>query len=207
MMQPIRSGLSSPSLSRRIITAGSISLLLYVGVTVLAYVALPDGFLRGRNPLQGWDESESTLILAGQIFVFNLISVVIIALASLFGSRKEGESNYFSTGYVVYFTLITLNAVTLGTWSFSIESEAPSLLDRLLGMADITARSGLWEMVGQMVTTCALAHIALVRTTGRATLTRNFRDVRVPKPERIAVFIGLVLMLAGAIIEGIAINR
>lgn len=181
-------------------------LVLFVGVTVLSHVLLPEGLLRGRNPLQGWEESGSTATLAAQIFVYNLVSVAMIALASLFASRKDDRSAYLSAGYLAFFVLVTANAVTLGTWSFSLGGEPAALLTRVAGMFQVWRRSGLWEMSGQLLVTCALARAAVVRTTGRTTETRSLREARPSRPELVTVAVGLALMLAGAIIESLAIH-
>lgn len=205
-MSAVRGKLSSNSLAERIVFSAVLMIVLFISVAVFSHHLLPEAVLRNGNPLQSWEESGRTIILAGQIFFYNLISVVIIMLASLFGSRSDTESNYLSTGYLAFYTLVTMNAIALGTWSFSHGNDSPPLIERLTGMMDIVHRSGLWEMTGQLLITCALAHMALVRTTGKATTTRHIRDTRLAPPERTAVAIAIILMLAGAIIESIAIN-
>jgi hypothetical protein len=57
-----------------------------------------------------------------QIFFYNMLSIILIFSGSLFGTRKEDEQDYLSLGYLAFFATICINAITLGTWSFSVES-------------------------------------------------------------------------------------
>ena len=88
-MAHFREKLSSDNLKERIFWASIFFLLLFFGVTVLSFYLLPEGLLKNKNPLQSWEPSESTLILTLQIFFYNLLSVLIIVLAGLFGTKKE----------------------------------------------------------------------------------------------------------------------
>lgn len=100
-----------------------------------------------------------------------------------------------------------INAIVLGTWSFSAtDQSAIPLLDRIIGTFDIIHRAGLWEMMGQLTIVSALAHIAIILTYGKTTIMHKFKDIKLFKSEKIACLIGLILMLMGAIIESIAIN-
>ena len=206
MITIIRHRLSDYSLCRRIVAPALIATVVFVFVTLASHWLLPSGVLRDRNPLQSWDESPNAAKLAVQIFAYNQISVVIIVIGSLFANRRDGEEWYFSTGYLAFFTLVGMNAVTLGTWSFAVETDEPPVIDRLVGMLDIIHRSGLWEMAGQLLITCACAHIALVRSTGSNTCTRSFREMHMAPSEKGAIAVGVLLMLTGAIIESIAIS-
>jgi len=134
-----------------------------------------------------------------------MLSVLVIALGSLFGTKKEGEVNYFSNGYLAFFTLICINGVVLGTWSFSMKSEPVSLPGRILRTFDFAHRAGLWEMMGQLLIACSAAHIATVLTNGKRPMTRKIGDIRLSRPERIAFIIEIILMLIGAMVESIAI--
>lgn len=207
MFQFFREKLSSNSLKQRILYLFLLFLILFFGVTIISYFLLPEGFLKSKNPLQNWETSSNTFILTLQIFFYNMLSVAVIVFGSVFGQKKESQTNYFSIGYLALFTQICINAVVLGTWSFSIAGEAIPLSDRLLRTFDITRRAGLWEMMGQLLIACAVAHIATILTNGKKTITRKIRDIRLTKAETIVLLTGFALMLVGAIIESIAINR
>lgn len=197
----LRNKLSSNSLSERIIWTAGLFLVIFFGILLTSYFLLPEGLLKNKNPLQSWNTSDHTLILALQIFFYNLLSVLIIFLASLFAQKKASEANYLSVGYMAFFTLISINSIVLGTWSFSVEREAVPLIDRMIGTFDIVHRAGLWEMAGQLLITCAIAHISMIRSSGSDTITRNIREIRLVNSEKAALLIGIIFMLIGAVVE------
>ena len=205
-MKYLHEKLSSNSLKERIFWAVILFLLLFFGVTILSFYLLPEGLLKNRHPLQNWAASDNTIVLALQIFFYNMLSVLVIILGSLFGTKKEGEANYFSYGYLAFYTLICMNAVVLGTWSFSVESEPVNLPGRILRTFDLAHRAGLWEMMGQLLIACSAAHIATILTSGKNTVTRKIRDIHLSVSERTVFAAGIILMLIGAVVESIAIG-
>jgi hypothetical protein len=136
-----------------------------------------------------------------QIFLWNQLSVVVILFGNMFASRKNSEQNYFPFGYLAFFTQIAINAVTLGTWSFSVISEAVPLLDRLIGTFDILHRAGLWEMSGQLLILCATAKFSVIMTDGNKSSVRSWKEARLSKQEIFIISGGLIFMLTGAFIE------
>ena len=147
-MKIIRNKLCSSDLKTRIEITSLIFIIFFLGVTIFSYYLLPEGLLKNKNPLQNWEESGDTIILTFQIFLYNAMSIVVIIFGSLFGRKNENEAQYLSFGYLAFFTLITINAIVLGTWSFSVESESVPLIARLLRIFDLLHRAGLWEMTG-----------------------------------------------------------
>lgn len=206
MMRFFRENLSSNSLKQRVLFSMLLYLALFFGVVVISYFFLPEGLLKSKNPLQNWETSNNTFTLTLQIFFYNMLSVLVIVLGSLFGQKKESEANYLSIGYLALFTQFCINGIVLGTWSFSMAGEAIPLLERIVRTFDLTHRAGLWEMLGQLLITCAVAHIATVLTNDKNTVTRKIRDIHLTTAEKIVLMTGLGLMLVGAIIESIAIN-
>lgn len=122
-----REKLSSNSLKERVIFTALLFLVLFFGVTIFSYFLLPEGLLKNKNPLQSWETSSNTFILTLQIFFYNILSVLVIFLGSLFGQKKEQENNYLSVGYIASLGLICVNAVVLGTWSFSVVKQREGL--------------------------------------------------------------------------------
>lgn len=171
----VRNKLCSSDLRTRIQITFLIFIILFFGVTVFAYYLLPEGLLKNKNPLQNWEASGNAIISAIQIFLYNSMSIMVIFLGSLFGRKKESETQYLSLGYQAFFTLITINAIVLGTWSFSVESESLPLITRLLRTFDLLHRAGLWEMSGQLLFTCSLAQSAIVLTNGKNTTTGKIK--------------------------------
>ncbi|HOP01117.1 MAG TPA: hypothetical protein PKX58_02865 [Flexilinea sp.] len=198
--------LSSESLKERMFWASILFLLLFFGVTILSFYLFPEGLLKNKNPLQAWEPSESTLILTLQIFFYNLLSVLIIVLAGLFGTKKEGDANYLSVGYQAFYTLICIDSIVLGTWSFSIESQPVNLTARLLRTFDLVHRAGLWEMAGQLLITCSTAHIAVILSCNKNAVVKKIKDIRLSKSEKTVFITGILLMLIGAVVESAAIG-
>ena len=198
--------MSSSNLGKRVGWTTIFFLLAFFGIVVIAYYFLPEGLLKNRNPLQNWETSDNNLVLIIQIFFFNLLSVIAIFVGGLFGQKKELEENYFSTGYYVFFTMVIINGITLGTWSFSVESDPVPLPGRFIRTFDLVHRAGLWEMMGQLLITCSLAHIAVVLTNGSSTITGKIKDISLTKSERLIFILGIFLMLVGAVVETFSIN-
>lgn len=205
-MKYLRQKLGSPILWERLLYTGIVYIILFHTLMILSYFLLPEGLLTNKNPLQNWEPSANALLLALQIFFSNMLSVLVIGIGSLFAKKKETEPNYFSVGYIAFFTLISLNALVLGTWSFSLAGDAVPLLDRIGGVYNLAHRAAVWEMAGQLLVTCALADIALVQTNGKKTVTRTFRDIHMSKSEKMVLTTGFILMLAGAVVEALAIG-
>ena len=136
-MNYLREKLSSNNLKDRVIWSVILFLILFFGIVVISYFIFPEGLLKNKNILQSWKSSDNVLILTLQIFFYNLISVLIIFLASLFSKKNKGNQNYLSIGYTVFFTLISINAIVLGTWSFSVESIAAPLFERIINIFDV----------------------------------------------------------------------
>jgi hypothetical protein len=157
--------------------------VIFFAITAISYFLLPEGILRSKNPTQNWDTSNSVLVSTLQIFLFNQLSVVVILIGNVFSSRKESEQTYFPVGYLAFFTQISINAITLGTWSFSVVTETVPLLDRIMGTFDILHRAGLWEMFGQLLILCATAKISMIMTDGKKTSVKSWKDVRLSKQE------------------------
>lgn len=206
MLSYIKKNLSSKALKTRLVFTFLLFIILFLGLTILSYYLLPEGILKNKNPLQNWKTADHTLILTLQIFFYNMLSVLIIILGSLFGQKKDTEKNYFSIGYLAFFVVICQNAVVLGTWSFSFDLEAVSLSERIFGTFDLVHRAGLWEMIGQLFITCSAAHIATLLTNGKTTTCLKLRDIHLSKSEKIGLIIGFVLIMTGAIIESLAIH-
>ena len=133
------------------------------------------------------------------------MSVVVILFANTLSWRRNKEDCFMPLGYLAFFAQITINAVVLGTWSFSVATDAVPLLYRLIGTFDILHRAGLWEMSGQLFILCATTKISLIICDGKETIKKNWRTIKLSKQEIIVIGIGLTLMLIGALIESYAI--
>lgn len=205
MIRSIESAITSRRPLTRVAAVYPLFLGVFFLVTTLSYFLLPEGILRGRHPLHNWETSPDVFIAALQIFSFNLLSVAALTLANLFAERRGADRPYLPVGYVGLFTLIVINGLVLGTWSFEVISEPVPLLGRFLRTFDLLHRAGLWEMSGQLLITCATAGIALVLRDGKTVVTRRWGEIRLSAAEIAFAVGGLLLMLTGAFIESAAI--
>lgn len=201
MVNSIKRNLTSNSVAVRIITTYIGFLIIFIAVTIVSFYLLPQGLLLNKHPLQDWDTSPNFVISSLQILSYNLMSVVVILFANTLTWRSKKEDCFLSLGFLAFFAQITINAVVLGTWSFSTVNETVPLLYRLIGTFDILHRAGLWEMSGQLFILCATVKISLLICDGKKTIKKNWRTIKLSKQEIIIAGIGLSLMLIGALIE------
>jgi len=199
MIKFIRKKLYSDNVWSRIAMLICIFCFAFFGVTIISYYLLPKGFLSNQSNMKDFETSTSLLVCTLQIFFFNMISVLCILVASIF-SRKKGEI-YVSSGYYCFVLFVIINAITLGTGSFSEAVVDVALFERIISMFHITKHAGLVEMLGQVLIACSLANKSLVMTDGKQTTTRKLKEINYTKTE-IAVFaFGLIIMFLGALIE------
>lgn len=199
MIKFIRKKLYSDNIWSRIAMLICIFCFAFFGVTIISYYLLPKGFLSNQSNMKDFETSTSLLVCTLQIFFFNMISVLCILVASIF-SRKKGEI-YVSSGYYCFVLFVIINAITLGTGSFSEVVVDVALFERIISMFHITKHAGLVEMLGQVLIACSLANKSLVMTDGKQTTTRKLKEINYTKTE-IAVFaFGLIIMFLGALIE------
>lgn len=202
----IRDGLTSSNMVKRIITLTILAFLLFFGVTLLSYFLLPEGFLANKNELTNFTTSSNVFLSTFQIFLWNMLSVLAILIASFFAKKKKEQEKYLSLSYGVYCIVVILAAITLGTWSFTSGSGISiPIFQRIISMFDLFHHAGLVELYGQLLITCALANHYLVMTYKNKTTTRNIKEVKWSKSEIISFVIGILLMLLGAFIESYSI--
>ncbi len=193
---------SDRRISVRMVVAFIIFFALFFVATIVSYVLLPDGALIAKNSLSNINLSNDIVTSAVQIFSWNFLGLLVMALASLFAFANRNGS-YLSYGYVGLGVQFLLNAITLGTWSFTATAmAAPALGARLLRAVDILHRAGPWEMAGQLLIVCALSRISIIRTCGKDIERRPFKSIRLTKAEISGIVMGLLFMAGAALIEG-----
>ena len=119
MVQKIKGGMISGKVAQRILWLSILFFIVFFGATILSFYLLPEGFLLRKNGISDFETSENLFLCAVQIFLYNMLSVAFIFFGRAFARKKEGEKAYRSYGQVGFFVFILLNAVTLGTWSFT----------------------------------------------------------------------------------------
>ena len=205
MLRNIKAGMISEKVSVRILWSTIAFAAVFFGGTILSFYLLPEGFLLRKNSISDFQTSGNLFLCALQIFLYNMLSVAIIFFGSGFARKKEGGELYQSYGQLGFFVFILLNAITLGTWSFTVNVNSVPLTERILRTFDVVHNAGLLEMYGQLLITSALATKYLVMTEGRKTTTRKIREIRISQSEIAVLICGFLLMLAGAFVEGRAI--
>lgn len=205
MVQKFKDGMISDKVSQRILWLTIVFFIAFFGITILSYYLLPEGFLLRKNRISDFKTSENFFLCTAQIFLYNMLSVAFIFVGSMFAKRNEGEKAYRSYGRIGFFVFILLNAITLGTWSFTGNTNSVPLAARLLRTFDIVHNAGLLEMYGQLLITSALATKYLVMTEGRKTSTRSIQEIPFSKSEILTLICGFLLMFAGALVESRAI--
>ncbi len=205
MVQIIKEGMVSDKISQRVLWLTIVFFIAFFGITILSYYFLPEGFLLRKNGISDFKTSENFFLCVAQIFLYNMLSVAFIFFGSAFAQKKDGEKAYRSYGQVGFFVFILLNAVTLGTWSFTVNTNSVPLVSRILRTFDIVHNAGLLEMYGQLLITSALTTKYLVMTEGRSTTTRKIMEIQFSRAEFITILCGFGLMFAGALVESRAI--
>ena len=201
MVQKFKERMISDKVSHRILWLSILFFIVFFGTTILSFYLLPEGLLLSKNRISDFKTSENLFLCTAQIFLYNMLSVAFIFFGSAFARKKEGEKAYLSYGQLGFFVFNLLNAVTLGTWSFTVNTNSVPLAARLLRTFDIVHNAGLLEMYGQLLITSALATKYLVMTEGRSTRTRSIREIPISKSEILTLIVGFLLMFAGALVE------
>lgn len=180
-------------------------LVAFLMAAVLSHLLLPEGVLRGRTPGGNLSLPENVGEATLQILAYNLISVGIVTIASLFARRRFPGEPYVSVGQQPLWILALLNGIVLGTNSFGIERPDVPLGETITGLLDLTRVAALWEIAGLVLIAAVLADKALILTTGRETVRRRLADMPFTKRDLLLLVLALSLMLTGAFIEARAI--
>lgn len=146
-MKKIRAKMASEQLAERICYTVLCFCGIFFPLLFFSYYFLPEALLRGKTGAT-FEMTGNLLSHTLQIFRWNLLSVGCLLIGSLFSKKTKKEKHYFSIGYTVFFVLIAINAITLGTWSFSVESVAVPLTERIIGLFQVNKNAGLIEMFG-----------------------------------------------------------
>jgi hypothetical protein len=145
-------GVTDDNIWKRIIWMYFSFFLLLVPVTILSHFLLPEGILRGKNPLIGFELSSSLWVSTLQIFGYNLIFTCLMIGANLFARQSRiYPEKFIPTGYLAFWGVTVTAALYLGTWSIEVVTPAPPLLQRFVRLFDIAHRA-----FGSSLDTCLL---------------------------------------------------
>jgi hypothetical protein len=137
-------------------------LAVFLGIWTLSYLLLPEGIMRGRlvgQVLTGQELAWGSVWLEWlRIFTINLVVMLLIVIApNLF--RTEGG---YPFGYITVTLMAVVNAITLGTNSFSF-----SLGGKIPPSLIIFGSSGLYEIIAFVLAAAATVSISKFHLLGK----------------------------------------
>jgi hypothetical protein len=119
---------------------------------------------------------------------------------------RSDKGKFVGIGYSAFWALTVIMGVVLGTWSFEVATEPPSLLDRLTGTFDIFHRSGLLEFTAYIIMVSASQRISIWFTDGKKIIkTVEFKNILLSKQEKMLIILSYAILLIAAIIESVSI--
>jgi hypothetical protein len=137
-------------------------LTVFLSVWTLSFLILPEGVLRGRlvgQALTGQDLAGGSVWLEWlQIFTINLVVMLLLVVApNLFRTEIR-----YPLGYITVTLLVIVNAITLGTNSFSL-----SLGEKIPPSMIIFGSSGLYEIIAFVLAAAATISISRFHLVGK----------------------------------------
>lgn len=90
----IRNKLTSKNVYIRILWFAVLFLVIFFGATIVSHYILPEGFLKNANTTRDFDISSNIWLAALKIFSFNLISVIVIMIGSIFAKKNNENEEY-----------------------------------------------------------------------------------------------------------------
>ncbi len=185
-------------------------LLIYISVTILAYLLLPDGILRGKHTVvSALELSPNLWISTLQIFGYNLIPTSLIICSNLIAQQSRiSKEKFVPIGYFGFWCVVILAGLYLGTWSFEVVTEAPPLYLRLIRGFDVFHHAGFYELSAYLLVAVTSFKFTLWYSDGKKIVTsRKWRDARLNSSEKIIFVLVFVLLFCGALIESYGIAQ
>lgn len=199
-MTNIQQKIMSKKLWERLLSVWGISITLFLLVTAVSYVFLPQGILRGRIPSSGLlGQFVNPLEAFTKIFLFNLfMGGSVYAIICNFFEVDEVPLGYFA----IWFS-ISIFGIIEGTNSFVYPYE--NIYASLRGFL----RTGLWEFTAYILMTTATTNLVLYKQTSwtswKICKIKNPSEIRIERYEKLAYFIGVVILAIAALTETLAI--
>ncbi len=191
-----------PNVFIRVASMWGSCLLLALAVWTLAYALLPDGIARGALPVQRLPLGQGHTLLAVliPIFLYNLvIAGGLVAVANLF---RVGAT---PLGLIAAAINWALYGLLLGSDSLGIpigHKLAPSLTPLL-------HRSGLEELTAYALIAAATTGLFTYHQRSwldwTTTRERRWKELRIPRPERLVLAAAIALLLTANLREAVAI--
>jgi len=204
LLRKITNGVTDESIYRRIGWMYVSFFLLYVSVTALSYYLLPEGIFRGKHPIiSRLQFAPNVWVSTLQIFGYNLIPTTLIIACNLLAQQSRWvKERFVPIGYTAFWGLTIVFAVITGSWSFGVATAAPPLHYRLVGMFDILHRSGLLEFSAYLLAAVVSFKFTLWYSDRKTIIaSRNWREVKLTKSEKVFLLLAFVLLFCGAYVE------
>jgi len=209
LLRTVVNGVTNKNVWTRIAWMYITFFLLMIPVTVSSFFFLPEGVLRGKHPLIGFELSPLLWTSTLQIFGYNLIFTMLTIGANLFARQSRiNPKKFIPTGYLAFWGVTVTMGLYLGTWSQEIVTPAPPLLDRFIHLFGIFHHAVLWELSGYLLAATTSYRFTLIFTDGKKILRRKkWQDVALTKIEKILFVLSFLLLICGAFIESYGITQ
>jgi len=172
--------------------------------TVASFYLLPDGALLAHNSIWGWDVSS---VWMECILIFILNSAINALLMGCNQLSVPYRKPWLAVGYIAMFMQFAQSAITIGTWSFSMQAYyVPDLATRLLGSLDMAHRAMIWELTGMILIVSSTARsIVTIDENGEDVYARALKMFGLTTQDKIALGVGILLLAIAATIEALAV--
>jgi len=183
-------------------------LLIFISVTIVSYFLLPDGILRGKHPIvSALELSPDLWVSTLQIFGYNLIPTFLVIGSSLLAQTSRiSKEKFVPVGYIVFWGIIVLAALYLGTWSFEVVTPAPPLCSRLIHGFDILHHAGFYELSAYLLAAVTSFKFTLWYSDGKKVISsKKWKSIKLTTSEKIIFVLTFVLLFWGAFIESYGI--
>ena len=181
---------------KRVLLLYGLFMLLSNAAYVLAYYFLPEGFLRG-SPVQTTARVAATGTFWSQLALTFLINLGILLVLSVWLNLLQVRG--FPLGYLWPIVTAVQSGVVAGTNSFLL-SDLTKVNVRD-GMALSLSIGGL-EFLACILVIASTVSLVVCQFSGwtqlRPTKLKNFRDIRLSKPEVLCLIGGIALLFVAA---------
>jgi hypothetical protein len=203
-------GATNESVFKRILFLYFWFFIVYIFFTIVSHFIFPEGFFRGSNPvINGLELSKSVFTSWIQIFIYNCFPLTLIIASNLLTAKYNfSNERFIPMGYLAFTTLTIICAVYLGTWSFEVITQAPSLMNRIVLTFDIAHNSGLVELSSYLIGAAASYNLSLWYCDNKKVLfTKKAKDIKLNLSEKVLLPFTFVLLLSATLIEAISISK
>lgn len=200
-------GITDYDVLKRIGSMYVIYFLLLYSVILLSYFILPDGMLKGMNPLvKALNLSPDLLTAAMQIFLYNMIFIIIILICGLLAEELPiCRGSYLPLSYSVLLIQVIIYGIIIGTWSFEMVSGTKPGLYGILTRPFTGA--GLLEFSAYILMACVSFSITKWFSNRKTIVkSRPWSKIRLNAVEWAIFALSFIILFLGALCEAYNIS-